>query len=164
MSIQDYLRASNIRFEVLLHRPESTATRRAKSIHVAGRSVAKGVLLTCDRGYVLAVLPATHRIDLQRLARLLSVERVLLALEDELELVFHDCQRGAVPAFGRMYGLQTIVDANLVRGAEIVVDGNTRHEGLRIRYRDFEKLEQPLRGRFASFSPSGRDPVHRKAS
>lgn len=149
MCIQNYLRERKVRFEELLHRPEPSASRRAHSVHVPGRQVAKTVLVGAGERYVLAVLPSTHRIDQQRLAEVLGVPRVRLASEEEVARVFVDCERGALPPFGRLYGLTTVVDSSLAGWAEIVVEANLRHEDLRLRYRDYEEVEAPLRAKFA---------------
>jgi Ala-tRNA(Pro) deacylase len=164
MCISDYLRSRHISFETLLHQPSPSATKLAQSVHVSGRHVAKSVLLRAGEKYVLAVLPATHRIDLPRLAYVLDYRDLRLASEDEVEHVFNDCERGALPPFGRLYGLRTVVDASLAGGAEIVIEGNLRHQGVRMRYRDFEAIELPLRARFASeIAPRRRRSSHRRA-
>jgi Ala-tRNA(Pro) deacylase len=150
MDIRAFLRSQQVPFDFLLHRPAPSATRRAQSVHISGHRVAKGVLFRAADRYVLAVLPATHRVDVARLMEVLETREVRLATEDELEVVFGDCERGALPPFGRLYGLTTVVDSSLAGGAEIIVEGNTRHEGLRLRYRDYEAVEAPIRARFAS--------------
>ena len=149
MRIHDYLRSRMIRFEMFLHPPAPSATRMAESVHVPGRRVAKGVLIKAGEAFTLAVLPATHRINLERLAQVLGVENVRLATEEEVVEIFNDCERGALPPFGRLYGLATILDASLAGGAEIVFVANSRHEGLRMRFRDYEAVEGPTRARFA---------------
>ncbi|ODT98328.1 MAG: hypothetical protein ABS79_06110 [Planctomycetes bacterium SCN 63-9] len=151
MSIVDFLQSRRIRFETLLHRPTSSATKLAQSIHVPGREVAKTVLVKAGESYCLAVLPATSRIDLERLGQILGVpaSSVSLARGNELGRFFGDCELGAVPPFGRLYGLPTVVDTSLSGSAEIVIPANQRHLGLRLRYRDFEAVESPHRARFA---------------
>ncbi|RUL89659.1 aminoacyl-tRNA deacylase [Tautonia sociabilis] len=149
MCIRGYLLEHRVRFEAMLHRPAATASRRAKSVHVPGDQVAKSVLVRADDRFVLAVLPSTHRVELDRLAAVLEADRVRLATEDELAGIFTDCERGAVPPFGSVYGLTTVVDSSLAAWAEIVVEANLRHEDLRLRYRDFEAIEGPIRARFA---------------
>jgi Ala-tRNA(Pro) deacylase len=162
MCIRSYLRERRVPFEALLHRPASSATQRARSLHVAGSRVAKGVLLRASGGFVLAVVPATHRIDLQRLAEVLRVEALRLATEDEVGAVFSDCERGALPPFGRPYGLATVVDSALAAGPEVVLEGNTRHEGFRLRFRDYESLEAPRLARFSRpIDPRRRRPSRR---
>jgi Ala-tRNA(Pro) deacylase len=150
MCIRDMLQSRSVRFEVLLHAPSHSATHLAGSVHVPGRSVAKSVLVRVGEAYVLAVLPATHRIDIDRLAEFLGTESLRIANEAEVEAIFADCEPGALPPFGRLYGLTTVADASLSAGAEIVFVGNTRHEGVRMRFRDYEAIEAPLKARFAT--------------
>lgn len=149
MRIRDYLESRRIWFETLLHPPVPSASRFAQRLHISGRWVAKSVLVKCGDRYVLAVLPATSRIDWDRLAEVVPGEPPTLATEDQAAEVFGDCERGALPPFGRLYGLTTIVDASLAGGSEIAFVANCRHEGMRMRYRDFETLELPIRARFA---------------
>jgi Ala-tRNA(Pro) deacylase len=164
MSIRDYLRSRHVRFQTLLHRPVGSASKRAQSLHVPGRQVAKAVLIRAGESFVLAVLPATSRIDLVRLSGALGGATVSLATEDEIERVFGDCERGALPPFGRLYGLRTVVDPSLAAGAEIVCAGNTRHQVVRLRYRDYEAVEAPARARFATaVDPRRRRTTHRRA-
>ena len=149
MCIRDFLQARSVRFEVLLHAPSHSAAHLAGSVHVPGRLVAKSVLVRVGESYALAVLPSTHRIDTDRLAEVLGATSLRIATEAEVEAVFADCEPGALPPFGRLYGLTTIVDASLSAGSEIVFVGNTRHEGVRMRFRDYERIETPLKARFA---------------
>jgi Ala-tRNA(Pro) deacylase len=147
----DYLRSRRVPFQALLHRPASGAAKRAGSIHVPGRCVAKTVLVQSQGAYVLAVLPASSRIDPDRLAAALGADpdAVRLASPEEIGRIFRDCEPGAIPPFGRLYGLRTVVDAALGRAEAIVFPTNTRHLDLRISYRDFERLEEPLSAEFA---------------
>jgi Ala-tRNA(Pro) deacylase len=164
MTIHEFLRSRNVAHETLLHRPSPSAAHRAQSLHVAGAQVAKAVLVWTGSDFALAVLPATHRIDLERLRIALRATDVSIATEDELETVFADCERGAVPPFGSLYNLRTVVDASLAAGSEIIVEGNVRHEGLTIRYRDFEAIESPIRARFADpIAIRRRKTSHRRA-
>ena len=149
MMIREFLQSRHVAHETLLHSPSPSAAHLAQSVHVSGARVAKAVLVRAGTTYVLAVLPATHRIDLGRLGSALQTTGLAIASEDEVETVFRDCERGAIPPFGSRYGLATIVDASLSGGNEIVIEGNTRHEGIKLRYRDFEAAENPLRARFA---------------
>jgi Ala-tRNA(Pro) deacylase len=146
----DYLRSRGVWCEALLHRPASSSTKRAESVHVPGRRVAKAVLVRAGESFVLAVLPSTARIDLVRLSGALgeAVSRVRLATLDELCEVFPNCEPGVVPPFGRLYGLKTLVDSALADSSEIIVGANTRHEGLRMLFSDFQKLEEPVAASF----------------
>jgi Ala-tRNA(Pro) deacylase len=163
MSIRDFLESRHVWFEILLHCPAPSASKRAQSIHVSGRQVAKGVLIKTAGKDVLAVVPATHWVDLNRLAQVLGQQELRIATEDEVERVFADCERGALPPFGQLYGLKTVVDVRLTGSNELVFVANMRHEGIRMRYRDYEAVEAPMRARIATSGGSGRGVSDRRA-
>lgn len=163
MGIQELLRNRRVRHECVWHRPECSSSRRAKSVGVPGGRVAKSVLVRAGTGYVLAVLPSTCRIDWARLAGALCCPEMRLATEEEVAEVFHDCERGALPPFGRLYGVPTVVDSSLAGGCELVVEGNLRHLDVKLRYADFEAIERPIRARFAEPVAPRRRPEGRRA-
>ena len=161
----DYLKSRRVGFEPLLHRPASGAAKRAGSIHVPGRCVAKTVLVSAADAFVLAILPATSRIDLDRLAAALQTlaEEVRLATPEEVVRVFPDCEPGTFPPFGHLYGLRTIVDSGLAEAGAIVFPTNARHLDLRMTYQDFDALESPLRAEFSRpIAPRAPRPVRRR--
>jgi Ala-tRNA(Pro) deacylase len=165
MYVVDFLHRRGIGFETLLHRPAFSATRRARNMGVTGRGVAKTVLVKAGEEFVLAVLPATSRIDLARLGATLAIDpaQLRLATDQEIQTIFRDCEPGTIPPFGRLYGLRTVVDVGLAGSGQVVFTGNTRHEGLRMRFRDYEGLEEPMRAGFAvQISPESAAPTSRK--
>jgi len=151
MYITDFLRSRGVLYESLLYRPASSTARRASNAHVPGRKVAKAVLIKAGDSFVLAVLPSTAWIDIVQLSGIVGAPTSLVRLATPTELLatFNDCEPGAVPPFGRLYGLKTFVDSGLAVSDEIVFAANTRHEGLRMQYADFRSLEEPV---LASFS------------
>jgi Ala-tRNA(Pro) deacylase len=147
----ELLRSRRVWFEELLHQPASSATKHAHNMHVPGRMVAKMVLVKAGDRFVLAVLPCTGRIDLERLGALLGVQasEVRLAIAEELLGIFTDCEPGVVPPFGKLYHLSTVFDVSLLEMGELVFVGNVRHEALRMRASDYVAIEEPLIGSFA---------------
>lgn len=149
MNICEFLDSRHVPYERLHHSPAYTAHRMAQQLHVPGREVAKSVLLRTGSGhYVLAVVPATFRVDLERLREYLGEDRLDLASEEEMEKLFPDCERGAMPPFGSLYKLPTVVDENLAADDEIVFEGQSHEEAIRMTYDDFQGLEHPRLGRF----------------
>jgi Ala-tRNA(Pro) deacylase len=147
----DFLRSRRVWFEELLHSPASSSTKRARSVHIPGRRVAKTVLVRAGDRFVLVVLPSTSRIDMDRLSELLGLKlaEARLATADEVVAAFNDCEPGVVPPFGGLYDLDAVFDASLLEVAELVFGGNTRHEGLRMRTSDYVAIEGPLIGAFS---------------
>lgn len=158
MTIRDYLRDRAVPFEFLLHGPAPTAARLAQSVHEPGGRVAKAVLIRAGGDYVLAVVPATHRVNLAKLRDALGLGNTELAVasEEELLAVFADCQLGARPALGRPYGLKTFVDMPLGENDTIIFEANTQSEGVRMRFADYAAIEAPTAAAFAEAIGPGR--------
>src|SRR4051812_36037987 len=147
----DFLRSRRVWFEPLLHSPASSSTKRAHCMHVPGHWVAKTVLVKASDRFVLVVLASTSKIDLERLSEVMGLpaSEVRLGTTDELVDLFNDCEPGVAPPFGRLYDLETVFDSSFMEVPELVFGGNTRHEGLRMRSRDYLAIEEPLIGSFA---------------
>jgi Ala-tRNA(Pro) deacylase len=107
--------------------------------------VAKTVLLRADHGfrYLVAVLPADKAIDFERLSAVFGGACFELATEAELVQHCPDCEVGVLPPFGSQYGMMTIVDERLTADEEIVFEGNTHREAIRMRFDDFRRAEEP---------------------
>jgi Ala-tRNA(Pro) deacylase len=148
MRVPQYLIRQQVPFETIVHAPVFSAQKRAKFLHLPGKQVAKIVLLAGPEDYLLAVLPATHHIDLDALAAALGGP-VRMADGREIARVFNDCEWGAALPFGTLYGLPTVLDASVDPDATLTFEGHTHSETIRMRCRDFERLERPVRLRFA---------------
>jgi len=150
MNIADFLTREKIKFDVISHPDTYNAQSMAQTLHVSGHHVAKTVLLRADGGeaYVVAVLPASRAIDLELASQLLGGRELELATEKEVADHCRDCEIGALPPFGSQYGMMTMVDAGLDEDEEILFEGNTHHESIRMSFQDFRQIEEPVIGHF----------------
>lgn len=142
MHIEQYLTNKNVWFEMILHRPAFTAQAAVRAMHISPTEAAKGVLIKAD-GFALAVVPAYSHVDLVAVRKVLDADDAMLVHESELIRHFPDCEPGAVPPFGSLYGLPTIVDESLAEQAEIVFCGNRHREAIRMQFHDYRELERP---------------------
>jgi Ala-tRNA(Pro) deacylase len=149
MKLDELLIGRHIAFQRLPHRRTYTANRMAQALHVKGRQVAKTVLVRTSQGHALAVLPATHHIDLEQLGDDLGEERVELASEEEMDRLFPDCERGVMPPFGSLYRVPTIMDESLAEDQAIVFEARDHEQAIRMSLQDYEAVEHPRRGHFA---------------
>jgi Ala-tRNA(Pro) deacylase len=145
------LESAHIPYEVRSHPQAFTASGVAEAEHVPGREVAKVVMLRSGHDYFMAVVSATHRVDEVKLRHLVGKADLHLADEDELLRVFPDCERGAMPPFGNLYGVPVLVDEHLAREHEIAFNAGTHVETIHMAYEDFARLVRP---RVASFAAS----------
>jgi Ala-tRNA(Pro) deacylase len=144
MRVLTYLANQHIPFETLLLAPAFTAARRAHYLHVPGKMLAKSVLLGHQRGYLLAVVPATHHVDLGA-AAVFAAGPVCLATAAEMACTFRDCEWGVLAPFGNLYDVPTLLDTSFDPDAELVFEAHLHSLAIRMRLRDFERLEQPRR-------------------
>ncbi len=145
MNIPQFLGQHDIPFEVLQHPQAFDAQHLAQAVHVSGHHVAKTVLLRADKSdYVVAVLPATHYVNLDKTREALQAQTVELASEIEMAERCPDCEVGTLPPFGSQYEMRTIVDSLLTADEEMIFEGNTHSEAIRMKSRDFLAVEKPL--------------------
>lgn len=148
MRVAQFLSDHQVSFQEILHPPAYRAQRRAKMLRVSGRHVARCALLATSQGFLVAILPATHRMDAFLLERNLpGFSR--MATEPEIADIFRDCEWGVVAPFGSLYGIATILDESIRPEDTIHFEGPLHSTALRLRCKDFERLEKPRRLRFA---------------
>ena len=141
--LRDLLDQGGVKYSVVTHPPAFTAQEIAQSLHTPGREVAKVVVIKVAGALALTVLPAQSRVDLERLGAALKAE-VTLASEDEFAAAFPDCELGAMPPFGGLYGLRTWVDESLTRDKEIAFNAGTHSEAIRMSFEDYRRLAAPI--------------------
>lgn len=152
-TLQRYLVAENIQYDVIPHEPTMSSTRTAEACRISGDHLAKGIVLRRDGGYILAVLPASHHIRLSDLANQLG-DKVEMAKEGEIERLFPDCAHGAVPAVGLCYGLPLVVDESIEAQPEIYMEAGDHQTLLHMSHAQFAHLTADARhGRFSEKLP-----------
>lgn len=151
MRVPEVLTEQHVPYELIVHPPAFTSRKRARFLHVPGRHLAKCVLLARPRDFVLAVLPATHQVDLEKLSAVFE-QPVRLATDLEVADVFRDCEWGVLMPFGTQYGLPTLLDETFDPDDYMVFEAYSHAVTIRMSCRDFERLEKPRRCRFAQRS------------
>ncbi len=144
IKLKEYLDSQKVPYQVLPHEEVFTSLETAQSLHVPGKELAKVTIVKSDDKLIMTVLPSNWKVDLPQLQEVLGTSVVRLATEDEFQEVFSDCEVGAMPPFGNLYGLKVYVDHSLTEDEEIVFDAGTHQEGLKMRYKDFAALVHPI--------------------
>ena len=139
MTLQRYLDDLHVSYDVITHEKTGSSSRSAQSSYISGNSLAKGVVLKSDGTYILAVLPATCQVELDKLKDLVGGP-LKLASENEASLLFPDCQKGAMPALGVAYGLAAVVDEQLDSRDDIFFEGGDHRSLVHISGDQFGRL------------------------
>ncbi len=127
-TLKTYLEDHHIEYDMVNHDHSSSALESAHSAHVPSHQVAKAVVLEDEKGYVVSVLPSSHRLDLEWVNETLGRD-LEMANEDELPSLFQDCEVGAVPALSNAYGIEVIWDDQLTSTSELYIEAGD-HENL----------------------------------
>ena len=147
-----FLDKNHVPYDLIHHRHTGSSAETAQAAHIPRDCLAKSVLLEDERGYVAVVLPASHRVDLERLERIFK-RRLELATEGELERLFIDCEMGAVPVLSAAYGVPLLVDDALLDLPEVYFEAGTHEDVVHLRGDDFlQLLEGARHGTFSRLS------------
>lgn len=142
-NLKKFLENHDVKYVSISHSPAYDAQRIAASAHISGKELAKTVVVRIDNKFAMAVLPASCRVHLGHLKAAVSASHVELATETEVEELFPDCERGAMPPFGNLYDMDVYVAEQLTEDEEIAFSAGSHAELVRMSYSDFESLVKP---------------------
>lgn len=149
MDVVKYLKSNRVKFQLRHHPARFTAQEVAAAEHVTGEEVAKVVILKAGQRFVMAVLPATFVLKMDRVKAALKLDDARLATEEEIARLFPDCEIGAMSPFGAEYGLETWVEEHLAADEEILIPAGTHEDSVLLPWKDFERLAKPKVAGFA---------------
>jgi len=138
-----FLDETNVKYLTILHSMAFTSQDIAASAHVSGKEFAKTVMIKIDGEMAMAVLPASYHIDFDTLKEIFGTSSVALATEPEFKDRFPDCEVGAMPPFGNLYGMAVYVAESLTKHKEIAFNAGSHTELIRLSYADYERLVKP---------------------
>src|ERR1017187_7803949 len=141
--LKEFLDKEKINYVSIIHSPAYTAQEVAASAHITGKELAKTVIVQLDGETAMAVLPANRKIVLQDLRDVTGADQVKFVPEDDFKKQFPDCETGAMPPFGNLYGMAVYVAASLTQNEEIVFNAGSHIEVIKLAYKDFERLARP---------------------
>ena len=147
--LKDFLDQHHIKYVTMIHSKAYTAQEVAAACHVPGKIFAKTVMVKSNDQFLMAVLAATHKVNLDLFKQVAHAKKVELATEEEFEGLFPKSEIGAMPPFGNIYNLPTYVDSYLTKDEDICFNATTHSEVIKMKYADYEKLVKPVVGTFA---------------
>lgn len=156
LKLKQFLDAHHIQYTPIPHYAAFTAQEIAAAAHVRGREMVKTVMVKLDGELAMTVLPATKKLDLEAIKEVSGAAIVDLASEREFKDRFPDCEIGAMPPFGNLYGMPVYVDRMLLKDDQIAFNAGTHEELIQMAYSDFDLLVRPV---VADLSYRPRQPV-----
>src|SRR5436189_4424327 len=136
--LKEFLDKEKIKYVSIIHSPAYTAQEVAASAHITGKELAKTIIVELDGKMAMAVLPANRKIVLQDLREVTGSDEVKFASEEEFKKQFPDCETGAMPPFGNLYGMDVYLAEALLHNDEIAFNAGSHTEVIKMAYEDFE--------------------------
>jgi Ala-tRNA(Pro) deacylase len=153
--LRTFLDQKGIRYTQQIHVTAYTAAGVASVSHVKGKEMAKSVMVLADDKLVMLVVPASTHIRLKQAKAALKAHQVFLASEADFAHIFPDCEVGAMPPFGNLYGVPVFVDESLTHDKEIVFNAGNHREIMKMSYADYERMVTPQVVSVAAHTPHG---------
>ena len=158
--VMTLLEEEQLDYDTMRHAEACTAREVATASRVPAREVAKAVVVRDSGGrYLMAVVPASCRLDLEALSRASGRRALTLATENEVMRLFPDCEPGALPPFGNLYDVPTFVDACLFEAPDVFFASGSRREVVGMRVPDYVWAARPMLGQFCLHAAAGRQDV-----
>jgi len=143
MNLPSLLDDMGVNYRVSRHDTAYTAADLAHQEHIPGRKVIKPVVIKADGQFIMCALPASHRIDLDTLRQQLQVNEIELAEEDELNELFPNCELGAEPPIGKIFGITTLMDESLFADDRVTFQAGTHRDSVTMTLADYRRVAQP---------------------
>lgn len=143
MNLQEYLDQQGIAYRLSRHSMVYTSQDLAATEHMPGRAVIKPVIVRADGKFIMCALPASYRVDLGELRRQLDARQIALAEETQLREICPDCELGAEPPIGRMFGLPTVMDESLMADERVMFQAGTHDTAVTMTLADYRRAAQP---------------------
>jgi len=148
--LKEFLDTNGVKYVAIRHSPAFTAQEIAASAHVSGNELAKTVMVKLDGKMAMAVVRAPDHVNFDSLCEAAGASSAELATEEDFKDLFPECEVGAMPPFGNLYGMEVLVSEALAEDEEIAFNAGSHTELLKMTYRDFEDLAHPKVAKFAS--------------
>lgn len=142
--LKEYLDEHKVKYLCLDHSPAYTAQEVAQSAHVSGRTFLKTVIVHVDDRLAMAVVHSPDRLDLEKLRQAVGAGTVRLATEEEFKDAFADCEAGAMPPFGNLYGMEIFLERDVPTKGDIVFSAGSHKQVIALSFNDFQALAEPV--------------------
>ncbi|HEY7322039.1 MAG TPA: YbaK/EbsC family protein [Candidatus Binatia bacterium] len=141
--LKDLLDGARVEYEIHNHPLAYTSQEIASQQHFSGKEMAKVVVLEVDGRLLMGIIPGSRTINLNTAKTSLGAKAVKLASEAEFTSHFPDCEIGAMPPFGNLFGVPVVVDPALAKDEHIYFNAGNHVQTVRLKYNDFAKLVKP---------------------
>ncbi|MBI3307076.1 MAG: YbaK/EbsC family protein [Candidatus Omnitrophica bacterium] len=144
-----FLKKHKVYYQVQVHPQTFTASETAQAEHISGRKLAKVVMVNAEGRDVMVVLPSNRVVDLFKLSTALGTQDVRVESEKEFKDLFPDCEAGAMPPIGKIYGMPCYADKSLSEEKELYFNAGNHLETIEVSTADFLRVSKAVMGNYS---------------
>lgn len=159
VTLKDFLDQESVRYRCLKHPPGFTAQSLAHHCKVPADQVAKTVIIQMDGDMAMLVMPASFRIRWDRLTDVLYTDLIELADEDDFKDRFPNCEVGAMPPFGNLFGMDVYMCEHLTQQSEITFAAGSHTKAIQMPMADYLRLVKPTEINHGFIRPGAKKPA-----
>lgn len=148
--LKTFLDDQQIKYVRIIHSPAYTSQETAEAARMAGREVAKTVMVKLDGQMAMVVLPSNRKVILEDLLEATGATEAKFATEKEFKDLFPGCETGAMPPFGNLFNMKVYVSPALAQSPDIAFNAGSHAELVKLAYKDYERLVNPIVCRFST--------------
>lgn len=149
VKLTKFFKRHKVFYEIQVHPQTFSAARTAQEEHVPGRMFAKAVMAKADGSTVMVVVPSNRHVDLFKLSSALGKLDVRIESEAEFQDLFPDCEPGAMPPFGKIYGIPCYADQNLLEEDYLYFNAGNHLETVKVSSSDFFRVAKAVKGDYS---------------
>lgn len=146
--IEGYLKKTNKKFNVITHKTVYTGYDLAKTLREDLGKIAKAILVKADNAYKIVVLPASARMNMDKLKKILKAKKISIPKENVMAKQFR-VKPGALSAFGHFHKVETVVDKSLAKAKDAIFQAGSFTDSVKMKVKDFIAVEGAMLGNFA---------------
>ncbi len=147
--LEKFLKKNKVNYEIQKHPRAVTALETAEVQHVSGKKLAKVIMVKIRGRDSMVVIPGDRIVDLFKLSTAVGTQDVRIEEEAEFKDLFPDCEAGAMPPFGKMYGLTCYGDQSLAESEDVYFNAGSHTETVKISTVDFMLVSNAIVGDFS---------------
>ena len=141
--LKEFLDNHHVKYMCINHSPGFTSQEIAAAAHVSGKQLAKTVIVKMGNQLAMMVLPANESVNLAAFKEATGAPTADLARETDFKGKFPECEVGAMPPFGNLYGMPVFISNHLGDHEQIIFNSGSHSELMKLAYLDFLRLVNP---------------------
>jgi Ala-tRNA(Pro) deacylase len=142
--VDDFLRQSDVKFELVDHKKVYTAYDKAATLKIKPSAVGKVLVMKVENEPVIVIVGADKNLDIEKIKKILKAKKIDFVPEIAIKEKFKGIDAGAIPPFGVVWKVKVLADKGLLAQPKIVLSAGKYERSVRLTPAAFKKISPDL--------------------